>query len=183
MTHREDPISCYHSGSEWVWQWRDTLYSIHFLNFFSFDWATIKVKLVTVVERDPKAPFAIATTPSCRGGGHSFSRLAPLYAWYIGEGATPFPRFLHFTLGTYLIMLSVKQGGIKYHFLSLWYDRTWDWTVAFAILPRPVMWLKLTSWHHCKWISVLFTTWRLSALTQFQNQTCLPLCSTNCVEL
>ena len=26
----------------------------------------------------------------------------------------------------YLIMLSVKQGGIKYHFLSLWYD--WDWT-------------------------------------------------------
>ena len=25
-------------------------------------------------------------------------------------------------------MLSVKQGGIKYHFLSLWYDPTWDWT-------------------------------------------------------
>ena len=25
-------------------------------------------------------------------------------------------------------MLSVKQGGIKYHFLSLWYDLTWDWT-------------------------------------------------------
>ena len=23
-------------------------------------------------------------------------------------------------------MLSVKQGGIKYHFLSLWYDLTWD---------------------------------------------------------
>ena len=22
-------------------------------------------------------------------------------------------------------MLSVKQGGIKYHFLSLWYDSTW----------------------------------------------------------
>ena len=20
------------------------------------------------------------------------------------------------------------QGGIKYHFLSLWYDSTWDWT-------------------------------------------------------
>ena len=26
-------------------------------------------------------------------------------------------------LETYLIMLSVKQGGIKYHFLTLWY---WD---------------------------------------------------------
>ena len=25
-------------------------------------------------------------------------------------------------------MLIVKQGGIKYHFLSLWYDSTWDWS-------------------------------------------------------
>ena len=25
-------------------------------------------------------------------------------------------------------MLSVKQGGIKYHILSFWYDSTWDWT-------------------------------------------------------
>ena len=25
-------------------------------------------------------------------------------------------------------MLSVKQGGIKYHFLSLWYDTIWAWT-------------------------------------------------------
>ena len=25
-------------------------------------------------------------------------------------------------------MLSVKLGGIKYHFLSLWYDSTSDWT-------------------------------------------------------
>ena len=28
-------------------------------------------------------------------------------------------------------MLNVKQGGIKYHFLSLWYDSTWDWTQVF----------------------------------------------------
>ena len=46
----------------------------------------------------------------------------------VGEGATPFPGLLHFTLDPYLIMLSVKQGSIKYHFLSLWYDSTWDWT-------------------------------------------------------
>ena len=46
----------------------------------------------------------------------------------VGEGATPFPGLLHFTLDPYLIRLSVKQGGIKYHFLSLWYDSTWDWT-------------------------------------------------------
>ena len=25
-------------------------------------------------------------------------------------------------------MLNVKQGGIKYHFFSFWYDSTWDWT-------------------------------------------------------
>ena len=31
-------------------------------------------------------------------------------------------------------MLGVKQGSIKYHFLSLWYDSTWDWTqVSWAI--------------------------------------------------
>ena len=28
------------------------------------------------------------------------------------------------------MMLSVKQGGIKYHFLSLWYDLTWDWNLV-----------------------------------------------------
>ena len=59
----------------------------------------VKVKLATIVEGDPKAPFSIATTPSCRGGCYSFSWIVPLYP--------------------YLIMLSVKQGSIKYHFLSL----------------------------------------------------------------
>ena len=54
---------------------------------------------VTVVEGFPKAPFSI-------GVG-------------VGEGATPFPEFNHFTLDPYLIILSVKQGGIKYHLLSL----------------------------------------------------------------
>ena len=44
------------------------------------------------------------------------------------EGATPFPELLHFTLDTYLILLRVKQGGIKYHFKSIWYDAIWDWT-------------------------------------------------------
>ena len=73
-------------------------------------WVNIKVKLATIVEGNPKAPFSIATTPMCRGGRYSF------------------PGLLYFTLDPYLIMLSAKQGGIKYHFLSLWYDSTWDWT-------------------------------------------------------
>ena len=66
----------------------------------------IIIRMLTVVGGDRKAPFSIATTPRCWGG------------------ATPFPGFLHFTLDTYLIMLSVKQGGTKYHFVSLWYDST-----------------------------------------------------------
>ena len=64
-----------------------------------------RVRLSTVVEGNLKAPFSIATTQR--------------------EGATPFTGLLHFTLDTYLIMLSAKQGGIKDHFLSLWYDSTW----------------------------------------------------------
>ena len=50
--------------------------------------------------------------------------------WDVEEGATPFPGLLHFTLDTYLILLSVKEVGIKYHFKSLWYDTTWDWNQA-----------------------------------------------------
>ena len=64
------------------------------------------VNKVTVVEGDPKVPFSIATTASCSGGRHSFPWIAPL------------------TLDPYFIMLSVKQGGIKYNFLSLWYGLT-----------------------------------------------------------
>ena len=32
------------------------------------------------------------------------------------------------TLAMICTLLSVKQGGIKYHFKSLWYNTTWDWT-------------------------------------------------------
>ena len=33
-------------------------------------------------------------------------------------------------------MLSVKQGGIKYHFLSLWYDSIWDFIQALFSLEE-----------------------------------------------
>ena len=65
-----------------------------------------KVKLAILVEGYPKAPFSIATTPRCR---------ARLYS---------IPGLFLFTLDHYLIMLSVNQDGIKYQFLSLWYDLT-----------------------------------------------------------
>ena len=53
---------------------------------------------MSLAEGHPNSPFLIATTPRFR------------------EGDTPFPGLLHFTLDPYLILLSVKQGGIKYHF-------------------------------------------------------------------
>ena len=63
-----------------------------------------------MVEGDPKAPFSKLQHRS------------------VGEGATPLPGLLHFTLDPYLIILNVKQGSIKYYFLIFWYDSTWDWT-------------------------------------------------------
>ena len=38
-----------------------------------------KVKLMTVVKGDPKAPFSITTTPRCKGGRYVFHWIAPLY--------------------------------------------------------------------------------------------------------
>ena len=69
-----------------------------------------KVKLAIIVKSDLKAPFSLATTERCRDGHYSLDEL------------------LHFTLDVYLIIQSVKQGGIKYQFLSLWYVSTWDRT-------------------------------------------------------
>ena len=46
----------------------------------------------------------------------------------VGEGDTPFTGLLLVLLQTYLNVLSVQQVGIKYHFLSLWYDATWNRT-------------------------------------------------------
>ena len=38
----------------------------------------MSVKLLTLVKGDTKAPFSIATTPRCREGHYSISRIAPL---------------------------------------------------------------------------------------------------------
>ena len=63
---------------------------LHFLiSVLKYSSFKCEIKLVAMVEGDPKAPFSIATTQG------------------VGEGATPFPGLLHFTLDPYLIMLSV----------------------------------------------------------------------------
>ena len=60
--------------------------------------------------------FSIATIPRCMGGCYSFPWIEP------------------FNLDQYLIMLSVKQGSIKDHFLILWNDSTSDWTPVCQII-------------------------------------------------
>ena len=74
-------------------------------NYMKIFWN--KVKLATVVEGEPKALFSVATTPRTQ-------HLS------LGSSTLPLIRTL---------LCCVKQGGIKYHFLSLWYDSTWDWTL------------------------------------------------------
>ena len=49
------------------------------IHFFLFYVCKVKVKLATLVEGDLKAPFPIATTPSCWGRRNSIPWFAPLY--------------------------------------------------------------------------------------------------------
>ena len=64
-----------------------------------------------------KAPFSITTTPRCWGGWYSFSWIAPIYLWSV-------------------LLLGVKQRGIKYNFFSLWYNSTWDRTPVFWAIGK-----------------------------------------------
>ena len=65
-------------------------YSSYKIIFFSkkskVDDLDIKM-LVTVVEGNPKAPFAITITPRCRGGCYSIPWIAPLYPWSLSYNA------------------------------------------------------------------------------------------------
>ena len=63
-----------------------------------------------MIQKFEKVHLSISTAPMCKGGCYSF------------------PGIAHFTLDVYLIMLNVKQVSIKYNFLNLWYDSTWDTT-------------------------------------------------------
>ena len=49
-------------------------------------------------------------------------------SYYTRRGSFSFRWIAPLTLVMYLIMLSVTQRGIKYHFKSLRYDSTWNWT-------------------------------------------------------
>ena len=46
-----------------------------------------KVKLATLVEDDPKAPFSVATSPRCMGGRHYIPWIVLLYSWSLPYSA------------------------------------------------------------------------------------------------
>ena len=61
------------------------------MNIYMNMYIYIYIKLATVVESDPKAPFSVATTQKSREGRYFFPWIVPL------------------TLDQYLIMQRVKQ--------------------------------------------------------------------------
>ena len=72
----------------WLWYVLDLLYQTKIAldtlcHIIRVGHGKEKVKLETVVEGDPMAPFSIATTPRCRGGRYSFPWKASLYPWSI----------------------------------------------------------------------------------------------------
>ena len=66
----EDLLSLRFQGTATSWYWCEEL-------------ARKEISKVGDLSRGwPKAPFSIATTPRCREGRNSISRIAPLYSWF-----------------------------------------------------------------------------------------------------
>ena len=84
--------------------WADSQKS-YYHEIYTFFWRELKVKLATVVQGNPKAPFYIATTPKCWEDRCSIPWFAPLYLW-----SAPY-----------------NTECFQIPFLCLWYYSTWHW--------------------------------------------------------
>ena len=71
--------------------------------------------MATVVERDPKAPFSIATTPRYRGGCYSFPRIDPFYYWCVTYNAECLARRHQVQFFESLVWLDL---GLRLHILK-----------------------------------------------------------------
>ena len=91
------------------------------------------VKLATLVEGDPKAPFSIATTPMCWGVRYSVPWIAPLYPWSLPYNA------------------GCKARQHQVSFLSLWYDLNWDWISVSRTIGNIYVYICASTWS--KWVS------------------------------
>ena len=94
-----------------------TFHEVIFVTQLTFLWQSyiyIYIYISKLADRSrgrPEGSLFVATTPKCMRGRYSFPWIDLL------------------TLDPCLIMLSVKQGGIKCHVFSLWYDPICDWTL------------------------------------------------------
>ena len=79
------------------------------------------VKLLTVVEGDPKAPFSIATTARFRWRRYSFSRIPPLYPWYVPYNAECWARRYQVPFFKFLVWRDlVLNPGVPGHWQTLY---------------------------------------------------------------
>ena len=80
-----------------------------------------KVKLLTLVKGDPKAPFSIATTPKCSGGCYSIPWIAPLYPWSLPYNAECWARQYQVIFFESLIWLDLGLNpGLPDHWRTLY---------------------------------------------------------------
>ena len=107
---RERVRDIHATSTTWWWWWTFPLKIIFYLS--AYVWLKFSLFISVKLATDLKAPFSIATTSRCKGEHYSFPWITPL------------------TFDSYLIRLSIKQGGIKSHFWVFWYDLTWDWTLV-----------------------------------------------------
>ena len=59
----------------------------------------------------------------------TMSRTIKYFFFIFGRSTVSFDNLK--TSASHTNNLILKQGGIKYHFLSLWYNSTWDWALFF----------------------------------------------------
>ena len=73
LTHRQGPIRCYHSGSEWTWeqrQWRDALHSPKLQHHWNFT-----IRLFSVIYQDTHWGWGLTLCRGTVGVIYSPSRL------------------------------------------------------------------------------------------------------------
>ena len=87
------------------------------------------MKLASVVEGNPKAPFSIATTPRCRVRLSSFLWIASLYPWFLPYNAECYARRHQVPFFEFLVWLNLRLNpGLPGHWqtlypLSQWADK------------------------------------------------------------
>ena len=107
-----------HLNLSCVWFIQLSTHFYHAVRFTTNLYFRFIIKLATIVEGDPRAPFSIATPPRCTEGRYSFPWIAPLYSASIPFNAER------------------QTRRHQLPFSSLWYDSTWEWTPVSRVIGK-----------------------------------------------